>query len=237
MLKVEDEVFGTFTGGFAEDDDDIAEGDQEGAYAFDLSQEKKMVPVTNAIPSKPIPLASVALATAATEHALSLSFPGDVQSNFGFEGRGRATSLQNTYFPSASLPSQGEIRAPIPKSLSARSSFLHRDASSDADGTTDKVSSWAAEQLLNHLNQQRQQEQMDTFRYSGSVSGLGPDQTGFSGLQHHAQNPYTASLLANIAATQQRANASFASNFELSAEEVSFFLWLECCFAASSLIR
>lgn len=194
IFKVEDEVFGTFADGAMGGDGDEDEDDEQEVQSAERS------------------LASVAIAE---ETPLPMFHPDFAGQSFSSNGSSLLSLASRRETPSAFFgaavfpklealtpPSSADSLSPL--SQNARFHAQSPDMGSDLDAA-DKVSSWAAEQLFNHIqSQQHQQHQHLSSPSPLSFLGSAPAPATLAG-QHHAQNPYTASLLANIAATQQRA--------------------------------
>jgi hypothetical protein len=220
LFAVEDEVFGTFADGamggdHGDEDDLLLDSDAPVAVA-------KAIPIVATAASKKA--GSVALSDDSAVSCLpttfhpdfaSQSFSSDSSSFFGDAYRTDGTSGGAFFGHPAHLfpkleamtpPSSDSTQSPLSSSARMFGSGVSVSSPADEAEAADKVSSWAAEQLFAHIQAQQQQQQQQQM--ASPTAGLPffhhAQQPTLAG-QHHAQNPYTASLLANIAATQQRA--------------------------------
>lgn len=201
IFKVEEEVFGTFAAGSMggdDDEDDVEQEESVIAPSVSATTHNKASPVS--IPE------GIAVHSFHPDFA-SQSFSSDGSSFMAANTLGDS----NAFFGAAMFPNLEAMTPPLsdaqssPLSQNARYIAQSPDMNSELEGV-DKVTSWAAEQLFNHVLQQQHHHQQAPvgMPFLGNSLGGQRDMPTLAG-QHHAQNPYTASLLANIAATQQRA--------------------------------
>lgn len=220
VLKVEEETFGVFTAGFGPDGDDDDEdgGDGEGEGSFDGGVSA--------------PDARTSFSSDASS-AFNQAYNGQHHAYSGTSAAAAAVAsnlshhMNGTFFGHPTANVKTEAISPASDSSSPRSANAggyHVEGASPHDA--EKVTSWAAEQLLAHLRHQQRQaeEEQQAQQHRDRSDSLGSHHSAIPlANAHHGSNPFTANLLATIAAQQQRSSFDMGSNF--SSEDVSRHRW------------
>lgn len=212
VLKVEEETFGVFSAGFGNDDEDDEDGgDNEGSFdggvvsAMDRTSfsSENSTNVGSAFNQAYNGLQTYTDNTAAANAASNLT-----------------RHMNGTFFPAGPSPINVKTEALTPGSsdanspISASAQPYHVDGHGSSPQHTEKVTSWAAEQLLTHLRHQQRQAEEEQFQQLQQErrDSVGPQAIPLAAA-HHGSNPFTANLLASIAAQQQRSSFDMQSNY------------------------
>jgi len=224
VLKVEEETFGVFSAGFGNDDEDDEDGgDNEGSFDGGVvsAMDRTSFSSENSTNSNP---AGSAFNQAYNGHQ---TFTDNTAAATAASNLTR--HLNGTFFPAGASPinvktealTPGSSDANSPISASAQPYYVENNGSSPQH--TEKVTSWAAEQLLTHLRHQQRQAEEEQFQQLQQErrDSAGP-QTIPLAAAHHGSNPFTANLLASIAAQQQRSSFDMQSNYSDEASPKSY---------------
>lgn len=219
VLKVEDETFGVFSAGFGNDDEDDEDGgDNEGSFDGGAIDRTSFSSIESNNPN-------------ASGSAFNQAYNGhqtysDTATAAAVVASNLTRHMNGTFYPAGPSPvnvktevlSPNSSDAHSPMSASAQPHYV--DGNTSSPQHTEKVTSWAAEQLLTHLrHQQRQNEEEEFHQLQQQQQEHRASQSLPLAAAHHGSNPFTSNLLASIAAQQQRSSFDMGSAY--SQEDVS----------------